>query len=361
VLERPLPQVALIDLRHEMPREGRFHALSPTLERSIRDTLRTSGQVMLLLNRRGFSTHIHCPACGYVEICRFCDLALTYHRQRAVMLCHYCGYEQAPPELCPSCGQVEVRYQGLGTEKLQMEIEEKFPGTVVRRMDSDSMRRPGSHARVLAAFRRGLIHILLGTQMIAKGLDFPNVTLVGVVNADVGLHFPDFRAAERTFQLLSQVAGRTGRGPLGGRVLIQTFTPEHPCIALAATHNYTGFAATEMVHRRAHNYPPYERLVRLIIRSKEQQAGAEFAERMAGAFHTVLQGLGSAAAPAAAIRLLGPAEAPVFRLKGYYRYHCQMQSVSAAALHEVLRAVLSTLRPPTGVEFTVDVDPLNML
>jgi primosomal protein N' (replication factor Y) len=360
VLDRPLPHVGLIDLRHERM-SGRFHALSPGLERAMRESLRAGGQVMLLLNRRGFSTHVHCPACGYVETCRFCDLALTYHRQRAMMLCHYCGYEQQPPELCPSCGQTEIRYQGLGTEKLQAEIEEKFAGMVVRRMDSDTMRQRGSHARVLAAFRKGLIHILLGTQMIAKGLDFPNVTLVGVINADVGLHIPDFRSAERTFQLLSQVSGRTGRGAQGGRVLIQTFNPEHPCIALAATHDYLRFVTTELAHRRAHNYPPYERLVRLIVRSRVQQAGAEFAKRLAAAFYVALQGLETSAAPPATIRLLGPAEAPVFRLKGYYRFHFQLQSSSAAALHQVLRSVLPVIRPPAGVEFTVDVDPLNML
>jgi primosomal protein N' (replication factor Y) (superfamily II helicase) len=361
VMERSLPQVALIDLRHERHPPGRFQALSPSLERAMRDALRSGGQVILLLNRRGFSTHVHCPACGYVETCRFCDLALTHHRQREVMLCHYCGYEQTPPELCPNCGQTQVRYQGLGTEKLQAEIEEKFGNYVVRRMDSDSMRRPGSHARVLAAFRRGLVHILLGTQMIAKGLDFPNVTLVGVVNADVGLHIPDFRSAERTFQLLSQVAGRAGRGPQGGRVLIQTFNPEQPCISLAAAHDYTGFVATELAHRRAHNYPPYERLARLIIRSREQQAGADFAEWLAGAFHAALQGLSGTATPAAPVRVLGPAEAPVYRLKGYYRYHFQLQSPSAGALHQVLRAVLPMARTPAGVEFTLDVDPFNML
>ncbi|HLJ91850.1 MAG TPA: primosomal protein N' [Gemmataceae bacterium] len=361
VLDRALPHVGLIDLRHERRGGRRFHALSPALERGMRDALRAGGQIMLLLNRRGFSTHVHCPACGYVESCRFCDLALTHHRQRAIMLCHYCGYEQQPPELCPSCGQTEIRYQGLGTEKLQAEIEEKFPGMVVRRMDSDSMRQRGSHGRVLAAFQKGLIHILLGTQMIAKGLDFPNVTLVGVVNADVALHIPDFRSAERTFQLLSQVSGRTGRGAQGGRVLIQTFSPDHPCIALAATHDYTRFVATELTHRRAHNYPPYERLVRLIIRSRTQQAGADFAERLAGAFHLAMQGLGSSATPDASLRLLGPAEAPVFRLKGYYRFHFQLQSASAAALHQLLRNVLPAVRPPADVEFTVDVDPLNML
>jgi primosomal protein N' (replication factor Y) len=175
------------------------------------------------------------------------------------------------------------------------------------------------------------------------------------------LHFPDFRAAERTFQLLSQVAGRTGRGAAGGRVLIQTYTPDHPCIALAATHDYLGFAAAELTHRRAHNYPPYERLARLIVRSRDQEAAAGFAERLAGAFHTALQGLGSTSVPAGSVRLLGPAEAPVFRLKGYYRYHFQLQSPSPATLHEVLRAVLPAVRPPARVEFTLDVDPFNML
>jgi primosomal protein N' (replication factor Y) len=359
VLERPLPSVGLIDLRHAEPRRGPFRALSDELEYAMRQALKDGGQVMLLLNRRGFSTHIHCPGCGHVATCKFCDLALTYHKQRDVMLCHYCGFEQEPPLKCTACSQATVRYQGLGTEKLQEEIEERFSGYVVRRMDSDSMRKPGSHARVLTAFKRGLIHILLGTQMIAKGLDFPNVTLVGVVNADVGLHFPDFRAAERTFQLLSQVAGRTGRGPRGGKVLVQTFTPDHPCISLAATHDYAKFVETELGHRRAHNYPPYQRLARLIIRSRDQEEAAAFAERLAATVTTTLEKMPPETAKD--VRLLGPAEAPVFRLKGYYRYHFQLQSPSPATLHQVLRAVLPTLRTPSGVEFTLDVDPFNML
>jgi primosomal protein N' (replication factor Y) len=361
VLDRPLPQVGLIDLRHEGMGRGRLHALSPSLERAMREALKEGGQVMLLLNRRGFSTHIHCPACGFVESCKFCDLALTFHRQREVLLCHYCGYEQAPPERCRNCDRVSVRYQGLGTEKLQAEIEEKFPNFVVRRMDSDSMRQPGSHGRVLAAFRQGQIHILLGTQMIAKGLDFPNVTLVGVVNADIGLHVPDFRSAERTFQLLAQVAGRTGRGPRGGKVLVQTFNPEHPSIALAASHDYGKFVGIELAHRQAHNYPPFHRLLRLIVRSRDQDAGAAFAERLAASLHTTLENLRAPEMSTAGVRVLGPAEAPVFRLKGYYRFHFQLQSPSAALLHQLLRAVLPTVRPPTGVEFTMDVDPLNML
>jgi len=360
VLDRPLPQVGLIDMRHEPAGRGRMFALSTSLESAMREALRAGGQVMLLLNRRGFSTHIHCPACGHVEQCRFCDLSLTYHRERDLMLCHYCGYEAEPAGRCPACGQGQVRYQGLGTEKLEAEMHERFPGFVVRRMDSDTMRRPGSHARVLAAFRRGLIHILLGTQMIAKGLDFPNVTLVGVVNADVGLHVPDFRASERTFQLLSQVAGRTGRGPRGGKVLVQTFTPDHPAIALAGTHDYDAFVAAEMVHRRQHNYPPFQRLVRIIVRSKEQQEAGDFAEAMGRAFHDALARRKEAGRQTAEVRLLGPAEAPVFRLKDYFRFHYQLQSVSPRELHELIREVQPLLRPPSGVEFTLDVDPFNM-
>jgi primosomal protein N' (replication factor Y) len=356
VESRPLPKVGLIDLRHEGVRRGRPGAVSEGLERAMHEALKAGGQVMLLLNRRGFATHVHCPSCGHVESCRFCDLAMTYHKLRDVMLCHYCGYEQEPLQNCPLCGQAAVRYQGLGTEKLQTEIEQRFPGYVVRRMDSDTMRKPGSHARTLAAFRKGLIHILLGTQMIAKGLDFPNVTLVGVVNADVGLHVPDFRSAERTFQLLSQVSGRAGRGPQGGRVLVQTFTPDHPSIALAAAHDYAGFVAGELTHRRAHNYPPYQRLARIIVRSREQEAAAAFADQLAAAFEQALAPSG-----AAEVRLLGPAEAPVFRLKGYFRYHFQLQSPSPGTLHRVLRAVLPAQRPPSGVEFTLDVDPFNML
>jgi primosomal protein N' (replication factor Y) len=361
VLDLPLPQVALIDLRHDRSPGYRMHALSPSLERAMRQALGLGGQVMLLLNRRGFSTYVHCPACGYVEQCKFCDLALTFHRERDVTLCHYCGYEQLPPTRCPNCGMGQVRYQGLGTEKLQSEIESKFADKVVRRMDSDTMRRPGSHKKTLDAFRRGEIHILLGTQMIAKGLDFPNVTLVGVVNADVGLHRADFRAAERTFQLLAQVAGRTGRGPRGGQVLVQTLSPEHPSIAMAAQHNYEGFVAAEMEIRRVHNYPPFQRMARLIVRSKEEKEAADFADRLAGAFRTALPSLQTEADTPGELRLLGPAEAPVFRLKGYYRFHFQLQSPSSALLHQLLRNVLPVVRPPSGVDLTVDIDPLDML
>jgi primosomal protein N' (replication factor Y) len=377
VENRPMPAVKVIDLRHEPRPTGKHYAVSPTLETAMRTALKNKGQVILLLNRRGFSTHVHCPACGHVAQCLNCDLALTFHRTKAALVCHYCGWETAPFGKCPACGQAAIRYQGLGTEKLQAEIEEKFPGHVCQRMDSDTMTRPGSHQRVLDAFRDGHIQILLGTQMIAKGLDFPNVTLVGVVNADVGLHLPDFRSAERTFQLLAQVAGRAGRGERGGQVLVQTFTPDHPCITLAAKHDFVEFAVLELGHRKQHRYPPYERLARLIVRSEKEDAAGTFAETLAAAFAEAIKRVSAASGGreppvhpdpggsrpplASPVRLLGPAECPVFRLNGFYRFHFQVQSENSATLHEVLRTVLAVAKPPSGVEFQVDVDPHNML
>jgi primosomal protein N' (replication factor Y) len=356
VENRPLPHVAIVDMRHEPRSGGKFGAIGSTLERGMREALSKGGQVMLLLNRRGFSTHVHCPACGYVASCPNCDLSLTFHRQRGSLMCHYCASEQPPYRKCPGCDQPSILYQGIGTEKLETEIAEKFPDKVVQRMDSDTMARPGAHQQVLDAFREGAIHILLGTQMIAKGLDFPNVTLVGVVNADVGLHMPDFRAAERTFQLLAQVAGRTGRGELGGRVMIQTYTPDHPSIALAAKHDYLAFAELELVHRKEHLYPPYQRMARVIVRSQDEAAARGFAETLAGAFREAMR-----KPERKGLRLLGPAEAPVYRLNKYYRHHFQLQSASPGLLHTVLREVLSVARPSSKVEYQVDVDPFNML
>ncbi len=359
VENRPLPKVELIDLRHEAKTPGKHFAIGPTLEKAMQGALKAGGQVMLFLNRRGFSTHVHCPSCGHVAQCAHCDLALTFHRHKSALVCHYCGWETAPFTKCPACSQISIRYQGLGTEKLQEEIESKFPSKVVQRMDSDTMGAHGSHRRVLDAFRDGAIHILLGTQMIAKGLDFPNVTLVGVVNADTGLHLPDFRAAERTFQLLAQVSGRAGRGDKGGRVMIQTFTPEHPCIALATHHDFVEFSKQELGHRKEHQYPPYQRLARLIVRSENESAAGAYADTLAGAFAEALKRHVKPGTPP--VRLLGPAECPVFKLKGYYRFHFQVQSAASGALHAVLREVLSAAKPPSGVEFQVDVDPYSML
>lgn len=357
VESRPLPHVHLVDLRHEPKTKGKFVALSPTLDREMKKALESNGQVMLLLNRRGYSTYVHCPSCGHVAQCEHCDLGLTFHRAKNLLMCHHCGFETAPSTQCSKCGQETVKFQGLGTEKLQQEVEEKFPQYVCKRMDSDTMAKPGSHKRILDSFRSGDVNVLVGTQMIAKGLDFPNVTLVGVINADVALNLPDFRAAERTFQLLAQVAGRAGRGDKGGLVLVQTYTPEHPCIVHAAKHAYDPFAVQELAVRKQHQYPPYQRMARVIVRGPDAEKAGAFADVLAGAFkHATARR--TLAAP---VRVLGPAECPVFKLKDLFRFHFQVQSEHSGVLHEVLREVTAVAKPPTGIEFQVDVDPHGML
>jgi len=304
VMGLPLPAVATIDLRTDVRRGAWSGAISRPLQVAIDEALSDGGQVILLLNRRGFSTHIQCPACGFVLRCPECDIALTHHRTRATALCHYCDHEAAPPARCPACKFEGIHYGGRGTQRLEAEVKARFPDVPCLRMDTDSMTGHGAHARALAAFRSGEVRILLGTQMIAKGLDFPEVTLVGVVNADTALHLPDFRAAERTFQLVTQVAGRTGRGPKGGRVLVQTFTPEHPAIQAATRHDYAAFAAEELPVREALRYPPFGEMVRIVVRSTSAEAAAQFAQQLGRQLRSMRSELGRSA------RVLGPAPAP---------------------------------------------------
>jgi primosomal protein N' (replication factor Y) len=254
---RPLPEVVTVDLRVDFVDKLSRGALSRQLAMAMNQALGQGGQVILLLNRRGFSTHIQCPACGMVLNCPHCEIALTHHVAEQIALCHYCDYQVPAPQKCPECTFPGIRYNGFGTQKLEHEVRARFPKYRCLRMDTDSMQSHGSHEKALDQFRAGEVQILLGTQMIAKGLDFPNVNLVGVVNADTALHLPDFRAAERTFQLLVQVAGRTGRGPKGGRVLIQTFNPDHPAVQAAVRHDYAAFATGELPIREALGYPPY--------------------------------------------------------------------------------------------------------
>src|SRR5436190_4011956 len=250
---RPLPAVATIDLRVEFESRASRGAVSRSLHRAIDEALRTDGQVILLLNRRGYSTHIQCPACGHVVKCPACDLALTHHRADQQAICHYCDYQMPAPVRCPECSFDGIRFAGFGTERLEAEIKGRFPNVPLLRMDSDTMQKPGSHEAALSRFRSGEVKVLLGTQMIAKGLDFPNVTLVGVIDADTTLHFCDLRAAERTFQLVTQVAGRTGRGDKGGRVLVQTSSPDHYAILAAIDHDFARFAAAEFSSRTPHH------------------------------------------------------------------------------------------------------------
>lgn len=352
VAERPMPEVTLIDLRHQPPR---FGALSMPLRVAMAEALDDGGQVILLLNRRGFHTFVVCPKCGAVLKCRACDIALTYHKGRQRLICHTCDAERERPPACPECQAANLYYGGIGTERLEREVFEAFPDQTIRRMDSDTMRSPGSHEQVLAAFKAGEIRILLGTQMIAKGLDFPDVTLVGVVNADTALHLPDFRAAERTFQLVAQVAGRTGRGDRPGRVLVQTFCPDHPAIRHAAGHDYLGFVAEEIPRRLESRVPPFGRLVRLIARGPDEPTVQAFLDAVADRLRAIPE------VAAGAISLQGPAPAPVLKIKNLYRYHLRLRADTPGPLRQALRTALHDLSAPSGVELAVDVDPVSML
>lgn len=356
VSDRPLPQVGTIDLRDEFRNRTSRGAVSRQLHQAIDQAIKDDGQVILLLNRRGYSTHIQCPACGYVAKCPDCDLPLTHHKEGDKVICHYCDFEQLAPAVCPDCRFDGIRYSGLGTQRLEAEIASRFPGVPVLRMDSDTMQKHGSHEEALDKFRAGEVRILVGTQMIAKGLDFPNVTLVGVVNADTALHFPDFRAAERTFQLVTQVAGRTGRGDKGGRVLVQTFSPEHFAIAAAVRHDYHAFAAAELPIRGEHGYPPYAGMIRLIVRGEQEK----LTEQFAGQAVEMLRAAVEAAAPLEC-RLLGPAPCPIAKLRGKYRFHALLSSPAQEELRVAVRGTIPKLEPPEEVQWVIDVDPVDLL
>jgi primosomal protein N' (replication factor Y) len=266
-----------------------------------------------------------------------------------------CDYRTAPPRSCPKCDSGEIRYWGLGTQKLEAEVRARFPDAPLLRMDADTMRAHGAHEKALAEFREGKARILLGTQMIAKGLDFPNVTLVGVVQADTALHLPDFRAAERTFQLVTQVAGRTGRGDKGGRVLVQTFSPDHPAIRSAVRHDYAAFAAAELPLREMLHYPPFAAMVRLVIRGESEAAAKEFAAKLGQGLSAALE------AGQAQARVLGPAPAPTPRIRGKHRFQIQIQGPEGDKLRAAVREVQGQVQTPAGVEWIVDVDPLSMM
>ena len=352
VFNRPLPAVRTIDLRDEAHNKLSRGAISRPLHQAMEAALRDGGQVILLLNRRGFSTHIQCPSCGHVEKCPQCELPLTFHRHQSSVICHYCDYQIPAPTTCPDCKSPGLRFSGLGTQKLEAEVRARFPDHACLRMDTDSMQQHGSHERALDSFRDGRVRILLGTQMIAKGLDFPNVTLVGVINADTALNLPDFRASERTFQLVTQVAGRTGRGEQGGRVLVQTFAPETPAILAAVRHDYGAFARTELPHRQAAGYPPFASMVRIVVRGESNVNARALADEIGRRLRVK--------APDA-VRVLGPAPAPMTKLRGQYRYQIQLQAVDGELLRTLVRAATNDLKAPEGLFWTVDVDPWDMM
>ncbi|HUY89750.1 MAG TPA: primosomal protein N' [Pirellulales bacterium] len=355
VFDRPMPSVVTVDLRNESRAQFSSGAISRPLAAAMKEALEAEGQVILLLNRRGFSTHIQCPACGEALRCPNCDIALTHHRDSHIALCHYCDYEIPAPGKCPACQFAGIRYGGLGTQRLESEVRARFPEYPMLRMDADTMRGPGSHERALTAFRKGDVRILLGTQMIAKGLDFPDVTLVGVISADIALHLPDFRAAERTFHLLVQVAGRTGRGPKGGRVLVQTLNPDHAAIKAAVRHDYQTFAAQELPNREMLAYPPFASMLRLVIRGEKEPTVQAFAAELGEQLSAAL------VRHEAEARVLGPAPAPLAKLRGRYRFQLQVQSRHAERLRAAAAEVAAAIKTPADVQWIVDVDPLDML
>jgi primosomal protein N' (replication factor Y) len=355
VLDLPLPDVATIDMRVDFGGRKRFGPISQKLRQEITKTIGEGGQVILLLNRRGFSTRIQCPACGNVEGCPDCAIPLTHHNIGNKAVCHYCDYGIPAPQKCTQCNNPAIKFSGLGTQKLEQNVSAMFPDVPILRMDTDTMRQRGSHEKALARFRSGEIKILLGTQMIAKGLDFPNVTLVGVVNADTALHLPDFRAAERSFGLVTQVAGRTGRSDKGGRVLVQTFDPENPAIVAATRHDYIGFAAGEMPQREELSYPPYGHLARLVVRSEIESKALQTADLLAAEIQRANDVLNQD------LRVLGPAPAPVEKLRGKYRFHMLVFSDHKLALQQVVSRVQGQLKPIDGVQWIVDIDPQDML
>ncbi len=347
---RPMPEVTLVDMRYEKPVGV---VLSTPLKTAMTEALDDGGQVILLLNRRGFNTYAVCvnPGCRSVLKCLHCDVSLTYHQGRRKLVCHFCDAERERVPTCPTCRKL-LYYGGIGTERLEREVRAAFPDQSIRRMDSDTMRGHGSHERTLAAFKAGEVRILLGTQMIAKGLDFPNVTLVGVVDADTALHLPDFRAAERTFQIVTQVAGRTGRGERSGQVLVQTFSPDVAAIAFAREHDYAGFVEGELIDRQKLGLPPFGRLVRLIARGPDAMAVKAYLE-------AVHQALMEARPSVVAITAVVPA--PVEKIRNLYRFHLRMRCPSPKPLQDLLRAIPPQFPPPSGIELAIDVDPINLL
>ena len=342
----PLPPVQIVDMRAEL-KAGNRSVFSVVLQDAVDRALARQEQVILFLNRRGTATYIFCRDCGWVAECPKCDIPLTYHAGISTLICHRCGYQQRMPRRCPACGSTRVRAFGLGTEGLEARVAERWPGAQVVRWDRDVARSHAMHTAIMGRFARGEADILVGTQMVARGLDIPKVTVVGVISADTALNLPDFRAAERAFQLLAQVAGRSGRGLMGGRVVLQTYHPDHYAVQRAAVHDYKGFARRELAFRQQADYPPAIRLARLVFshtkRDKAQQAAEHFAA-------TLRDALRAAGLPVT--DLIGPAPAFFARVRGRYRWQILLRSVNPAGF-------LRDVDIPAG--WLVDIDPVDVL
>lgn len=391
--DQKLPLVRVVDLR-QAARGGKGPPIfSEQLKEAITQRLERGEQTILFLNRRGYSTALECTQCGYVANCPNCSLSLTYHRPEQKLRCHLCGHLEPVPTVCPNekCRNPQIRYTGLGTQKVEEVLGKLFPQARVRRMDADVMKRKEDYRKVLGDFRAGKIDILLGTQMIAKGLHFPNVTLVGIIFADMALHQPDFRAGERTFQLLTQVSGRAGRGDVEGEVFVQAFTPFHPAIQYARRHDFVGFYEQEMEFREQLKYPPVARVALLTLKGRNEEKVKFTAEHVrleldhlqtgkatetkateASETATLFDAVAAAAPPvgkpepvatAAPFRdliIVGPAPAPLLRAETFYRYQLMLRTQAMSRLSLALAGITAGLSLPEDVTLTVDIDPVNL-
>jgi primosomal protein N' (replication factor Y) len=347
-----MPFVQIVDMRLETARSGHAQLFSRALIDAVQARLQCGEQVILFLNRRGFATSLVCTKCGYVAECDACSVAYTYHQVDTCLRCHTCGAWKPVPACCPGCGDPAFRYTGFGTQRVETIVHKCFPQARVARMDADATARRHSHDEILGEFRSGRTDILIGTQMIAKGLDFPNVTLVGVLLADASLHMPDFRAGERTFQLLAQVSGRAGRGEVPGEVIVQTYSPNHPAVEAARDAAYERFAAAELADRREAGFPPFVHLVCLTFKGVDEGKVAFVAQAFAKA-------LADHAGPEVVCTEALPA--PLARAKGVYRYQLLLRAASVRAMTAPLRAVALDLHPPPEVAWTVDVDAVSIM
>ncbi|MFA4985115.1 MAG: primosomal protein N' [Candidatus Brocadiia bacterium] len=348
-----IPVAEIVDMKAERSEMKKAVAISRTLKTAMIESLSSGRQVLLFLNRRGYHVFGRCAECGGVLTCLHCDVSMTHHRRENAVVCHYCGYRTPPPIKCPECGASALVYGGMGTEKIEDILATIFPEVRVGRMDADTTSARGSHAEILGAFRRGDIQVLLGTQMVAKGLDYPNITTVGVLDADVSLMHPDFRASERTFQLLAQVAGRAGRGEFKGRVIIQTSMPGNFAIQSGAKQDFKGFAERELESRLQYGYPPYVRLCRIVARSESESSARDYLKAVVGLLAEPVSRFD--------VRLLGPVAAPVSRTEGKYRFHILLKAASHRPLLECCSVLRNFSRPPGDVSVAVDMNPMSML
>ncbi len=385
--DQKMPAVRVVDMRQAAYKEKGPPIFSPQLKEAIAQRLERREQTILFLNRRGYSTSLQCPKCGYVANCPNCSITLTYHRPEQKLSCHICGHHEKVPAVCPEpkCKNPAIRYAGTGTQKVEDVLGRLFPQARIRRMDADVMKRKDDYRRMLGEFRHGKIDILIGTQMIAKGLHFPNVTLVGIIYADMALHQPDFRAGERTFQLLTQVAGRAGRGDVEGEVFVQAFTPFHPAIQYARRHDFVGFFEQELEFREQLKYPPLSRVALLTLKGRNEEKVKFSAEHLRRELEKMLtpssapvvsaaqelfkpMELGVMSDPAreefkVAFRdliIAGPAPAPLLRAENFYRYQIMLRTRQMSALSRALARQIESLALPDDVTLTVDIDPVNL-